>query len=167
MNLNQNAHIHFIGIGGTGLSAIARVLLERGYTVSGSDMYSSPLAADIEAAGARVFIGHQPSNIQGATLVIQSSAVPPTNPELIAAQTAGIPVLKRSGFLADFMRGQDCYGVAVTFRPGYSPDWEKTLLISSAAFQRIYTITPMPVPALLLSSKRMSTTICFWGWNPH
>ncbi|HIE56618.1 MAG TPA: UDP-N-acetylmuramate--L-alanine ligase, partial [Anaerolineales bacterium] len=67
-------HIHLIGIGGTGLSAIARVLLESGYTVSGSDMQDSPLAQAVRDAGAQVFIGHAPENIAGADLVVRSSA---------------------------------------------------------------------------------------------
>jgi UDP-N-acetylmuramate--alanine ligase len=64
-------HVHFIGIGGTGLSAIARVLLESGYTVSGSDRQVSPLAQALQAAGAQVFIGHRQENMNGADLVVK------------------------------------------------------------------------------------------------
>lgn len=104
-------HVHFIGIGGTGLSAIARVLLESGYTVSGSDRQLSPLAENLQAAGARVCIGHQAENIDGAELVIRSSAIPDDNPEVQAAQAAGIPVLKRADFLGRLMA--DRTGIAV------------------------------------------------------
>src|ERR1700690_557150 len=86
--------VHFIGIGGSGLSAIARLLLESGYTVSGSDKNLSPLARDLAASGVQIQIGHNPQNIAGADLVIRSSAVPDDNSEVIAAQAAGIPVYK-------------------------------------------------------------------------
>lgn len=92
-------HVHLIGIGGTGLSAIARVLLERGYTVSGSDRAESQLARELRQAGVQVFIGHDKNNIIGADLIVRSSAITEDNPEVIAAHTAGIPVLKRSEFL--------------------------------------------------------------------
>jgi len=104
-------HVHFVGIGGTGLSAIARVLLESGYTVSGSDQEYSPLAHDVDAAGAEVFVGHQASNVNGADLVIRSSAVPDDNPEVQAALDAGIPVFKRADYLGSLMEGRT--GVAV------------------------------------------------------
>lgn len=112
--INEPKHIHLIGIGGTGLSAIAKVLLEQGHIVSGSDMFRSPLADMIEAAGADVKIGHEAANIQGADLIIQSSAIPASNPELVAAKAAGIPVLKRSAFLSEWLVGQDCLAVAGT-----------------------------------------------------
>ena len=92
-------HIHLIGIGGTGLSAIARVLLEKGQTVSGSDLSPSPLFKSVKQAGGAVFLGHRAENILGADLVIRSSAVPDDNPEVLAALAAGVPVLKRSEFL--------------------------------------------------------------------
>ena len=104
-------HVHFIGIGGTGLSAIARVLLESGYAVSGSDQEYSPLAQSVEAAGAEVYVGHQASNVNGADLVIRSSAVSDDNPEVQAALDAGIPVLKRADYLGSLMEGRQ--GVAV------------------------------------------------------
>ena len=89
---DMRPHTHFIGIGGTGLSAIARVLLERGEVVSGSDRSPSALAAEIEKAGARVVIGHAAENVQGAEVVVRSSAVPEENVEVVAARQAGIPV---------------------------------------------------------------------------
>ncbi len=105
------AHIHFIGIGGTGLSAIARVLLESGYMVSGSDRQFSTLAQAVQSAGARVFVGHQPANVSGADLVVRSSAVPDDNVEVQAALAAGIPVLKRADFLGQLMEGRQ--GIAI------------------------------------------------------
>ncbi len=107
-------HVHLIGIGGTGLSAIARVLLENGYAVSGSDRSLSPLAQSLQQAGVRVEIGHRPENILGADLVVRSSAIPDDNPEVVAALAAGIPVLKRSDFLGRLMAGRDGIAVAGT-----------------------------------------------------
>ncbi|RMF42779.1 MAG: UDP-N-acetylmuramate--L-alanine ligase [Anaerolineae bacterium] len=107
-------HYHLIGIGGTGLSAIARVLLEQGHTVSGSDRQRSPLAEAVAQAGGRVYIGHAAEHIAGAQVVIRSSAIPDENPEVQAARSRGIPVLKRSDFLGDLMSGQDCLAVAGT-----------------------------------------------------
>ena len=103
--------VHFIGIGGSGLSAIARLLVESGYEVSGSDQVLSPLAQDLAAAGVRVYSGHKAENIAGADLVIRSSAVPDDNPEVIAARQAGIPVLKRSEYLGQWMENK--IGIAI------------------------------------------------------
>ena len=84
-------HIHFIGIGGSGLSAIARLLLESGYAVSGSDRALTPFADEVRKAGATVYIGHHPRNIAGADTIVMSSAVSMDNPEVIAAQHAHMP----------------------------------------------------------------------------
>ncbi len=105
-------HVHFIGIGGFGLSAIARILLERGYTVSGSDSHTSPLFVSIEEAGAVTFLGHNATNIVGSDLVIRSSAIPDANPEVEAAIANGIPVYKRSDFLTELTQGQDTLAIA-------------------------------------------------------
>ena len=104
-------HIHFIGIGGSGLSAIARVLLQMGYTVSGSDRAASPLTDSLQAEWVRLMLGHNPDNILGADLVIRSSAVSDDNPEVQAARAAGIPVFKRADFLGQLMDGR--LGIAV------------------------------------------------------
>jgi UDP-N-acetylmuramate--alanine ligase len=107
-------HIHLVGIGGTGLSAIARVLLERGYTVSGSDMQDSLLAQSLQKAGAQVFIGHAAENIAGADQVVRSSAIPDDNVEVQQAYRVGIPVLKRADFLGQLMEERYCIAVAGT-----------------------------------------------------
>lgn len=106
--------VHLIGIGGTGLSAIARVLAEQGVPVSGSDRALSPLARDLVAAGIPVAIGHAAGNIAGAGLVVRSSAVPDDNPEVVAAHQAGIPVLKRAEFLDRLLAGKEVIAVAGT-----------------------------------------------------
>lgn len=107
------AHVHFIGIGGSGLSAIARFLLEQGYQVSGSDRSISPLATDLKNAGVVVSEGHTAENVMGADWVVRSSAVADDNPEVIAALAAGIPVYKRADFLGRMMAPPDKDGIAV------------------------------------------------------
>lgn len=102
---------HFIGIGGTGLSAIARLLLESGWRVSGSDQLLSPLAQALQEAGARVDIGHAAENVADVDLVIRSSAISEDNPEVQAAREAGIPVLKRADFMGELM--SDRFGIAI------------------------------------------------------
>lgn len=107
----RGKRVHFIGIGGAGLSAIARVLLEQGAVVSGSDWERSPAAEALARDGARVFTGHRAENITGADLVVISSAVLPSNVEVLEAREADIPVLKRPELLRQMMDGQ--FGVAV------------------------------------------------------
>lgn len=104
-------HIHLIGIGGSGISAIAQVLLGRGFVVSGSDQQANAVTAALQTGGATVFVGHAASNIQGAQVVVISSAIPEDNPELLAAREANIPVMKRSDFLGYLMA--DRIGIAV------------------------------------------------------
>jgi len=104
-------HVHFVGIGGIGMSGIARVLLEEGYRVSGSDLRVSPLTEALVGLGGTVYEGHAAKNIAGADLVVVSSAVPPHNPEVLAGQESGIPVVGRAQILGQLMEGR--YGVAV------------------------------------------------------
>ncbi len=104
-------HVHFVGIGGSGLSAIARLLLESGYRVSGSDRALTPFAEQVRKAGAIVYIGHHPRNLKDADWVVQSSAVTEDNPEVQAAKRAGIPVYKRADFLGRLM--EDKTGIAI------------------------------------------------------
>ena len=104
-------HIHFIGIGGSGLSAIARLLLEMGFVVSGSDRADSPFLSDLRNGGAEIKIGHNPANVSNANLVVRSSAIPDDNPEVVTAKKLGIPVLKRADFLGKLM--EEKYGIAI------------------------------------------------------
>ena len=109
-----HSHIHLVGIGGTGLSAIALVLLQRGFSVSGSDQRSSPATTELAELGATVFVGHDAAHVAGADLVLISSAVPAANPEVAAAQAAGIPVVKREQFLGPLLAGYRSLCVAGT-----------------------------------------------------
>jgi len=104
-------NVHFIGIGGSGLSAIARLMLESGHIVTGSDRVLSPFAIEVQSAGATVHIGHNPKNINGAEWVVRSSAIPDDNPEVLAALAANIPVYKRADLLGQLMA--DKTGIAV------------------------------------------------------
>lgn len=105
-------HVHLIGIGGTGISSIARVLAEKGYTVSGSDRVLSPLAHDLAPMGVTLYEGHAAANITGADVVVRSSAISNDNPEVVAAREQGIPVLKRADFLHSFLREYNLLAVA-------------------------------------------------------
>ncbi len=107
-------HVHLVGIGGSGLSAIACVLLERGFVVSGSDRQEGAALAHLRRLGAAVFIGHDAAHAAGADLVLISSAVMPDNPEVRAAQAAGAPVVKRAPFLEALLRRQRVIAAAGT-----------------------------------------------------
>src|SRR5450432_1067928 len=95
---------HIIGIGGIGMSAIAEILLELGYSVQGSDSKDSANVRRVRSRGVRVFVGHAPINLIGAQYVVISSAIKPDNPELIEARKRRLPVIKRADMLAELMR---------------------------------------------------------------
>lgn len=99
-DLENFEHVHFIGIGGYGMSAVARVMLEMGYTVTGSDVAQKELTEKLEAGGARVFIGHSANNIEGADVVVYSTDIPADNIELTTAKASGVALLHRSQMLA-------------------------------------------------------------------
>src|SRR5499425_1850874 len=103
--------IHFVGIGGIGMSGIAEVLLNLGYKISGSDVRPSPVTQRLAALGATIFEGHADSNVAGADVVVTSSAVPHDNPELLEARALHIPVIPRAEMLAELMRLK--YGIAI------------------------------------------------------
>jgi UDP-N-acetylmuramate--alanine ligase len=104
-------HVHFVGIGGSGMSGIAEVLLNLGYRVSGSDLKRSPLTDRLAALGARIAEGHAAEHVGDAHVVVLSAAVSRTNPELVEARRRGIPVIPRAEMLAELMRLK--YGIAI------------------------------------------------------
>lgn len=110
----RRPHIHFVGIGGAGLSALAHIMLARGWRVSGSDREMGPRLEALRAAGAQVFVGHSAAFLGDADLVVVSSAVPDDNPEVVAARERGIPVYKRNRWLPEITRGYDLVAVAGT-----------------------------------------------------
>ena len=103
--------IHFVGIGGVGMCGIAEVLLNLGYEVSGSDIKASPVTARLEGFGAHVFIGHQAENVEDADVLVVSSAINHSNPEVARALERRIPVVPRAEMLAELMRYR--HGIAV------------------------------------------------------
>mgnify|MGYP000396744034 CR=1 FL=1 len=107
----KTQHIHLVGIGGSGMSGIAEVLLTLGYKVSGSDLSQSETTRRLEELGGRIAIGHHESNIGEAQVVVISSAVAATNPEVVAAKSRQIPVIPRAEMLAELMRLK--FGVAI------------------------------------------------------
>src|SRR6266480_6449078 len=104
-------HIHFVGIGGIGMSGIAEVLLTLGYKVSGSDLKLSPVTQRLARLGATIFEGHRGENAEGAEVVVTSSAVSEHNPEVAAARKRHVPVIQRAEMLAELMRLK--YGIAI------------------------------------------------------
>jgi UDP-N-acetylmuramate--alanine ligase len=103
--------IHMIGVGGTGMSGIAEVLVNLGYNVAGSDLRASAVTQRLERKGIEVFIGHAAQNIGSADVIVSSSAVDEQNPEVVAARQARIPVVPRAEMLAELMRYR--HGIAV------------------------------------------------------
>jgi UDP-N-acetylmuramate--alanine ligase len=101
--LTQQNSVHFVGIGGAGMSAIAKVLLEMGYKVSGSDLKPSSTTQKLADMGATTYIGHRRENLHAPDLLIVSTAIPDTNVEVVAARDAGIPILQRGEMLAHLM----------------------------------------------------------------
>ena len=107
--------IHFIGIGGIGMSGIAEVMLNLGYDVQGSDAKDSEIVQRLRTLGARIEIGQKAENLGRAKVVVMSSAIKKGNPELDAARAAGLPVVRRAEMLAELMRLK--YNVAVSTPP--------------------------------------------------
>jgi len=111
VKLRKTRHLHFVGIGGIGMSGIAEVLANLGYVVTGSDLVASETTRHLERAGCRVTVGHAAENVGEADVVVISSAVKPDNPEVVAARQAGVPVVPRATMLNELMRMK--YGIAI------------------------------------------------------
>ena len=109
--LKRYQQVHFVGIGGVGMSGLAEVILTLGYRVTGSDTRRNEAIERLERLGAKVFVGHAANQIEGAHVVVYSSAVARDNPELQAARQRGIPVIPRAEMLAELMRVK--YGIAI------------------------------------------------------
>lgn len=124
-------HLHFIGIGGIGMSGIAEVLLNLGFEISGSDLKLSATTERLERAGARVFEGHSAANVKGAKAVVVSSAVSATNPEVVEARQLQIPIIPRGELLAELMRLK--YGIAIAGSHGKTTTTSMTATILSGA----------------------------------
>jgi UDP-N-acetylmuramate--alanine ligase len=112
--LNKNSHIHLIGIGGVSMSGIAEILAERGYKVSGSDLKESKYLDLLRKYEIKIFIGHTASNIEGADIIVKTSAIPDNNPEIQAARKKGLKIVKRAEMLSYLMRNKKTIAVAGT-----------------------------------------------------
>ena len=106
--------IHFVGIGGIGMSGIAEVLINLGYTVQGSDTSDNANVKRLREKGAKVTVGHEAKLVDGAEVVVVSSAIKRDNPELVAARAKRLPVVRRAEMLAELMRLKSCVAVAGT-----------------------------------------------------
>ncbi|MDO4696412.1 MAG: UDP-N-acetylmuramate--L-alanine ligase [Neisseria sp.] len=131
MMKNRVKHIHFVGIGGSGMCGIAEVLHNLGFTVSGSDQVQSAVTRHLAALGIRVYPGHTAEHIQGADVVVTSTAVSRENPEVAAANEQQIPVIPRALMLAELMRFRD--GIAVAGTHGKTTTTSLTASILAAA----------------------------------
>ncbi|MFB3061209.1 MAG: Mur ligase domain-containing protein, partial [Candidatus Binatia bacterium] len=130
--LQRKHGIHFVGIGGIGMSGIAEVLLNLGYEVSGSDLYESQTTRRLQSMGARIVIGHREANLESnPSVVVISSAVKFSNPEIIEARKRTIPVIPRAEMLAELMRMK--YGVAVAGSHGKTTTTSMIATVLSAA----------------------------------
>ena len=107
----QKQHVHFIGIGGIGMSGIAEILLNLGMRISGSDLRRGPITDRLATMGATIHEGHQQGNLGDASVVVTSSAVSANNPEVVEARSRKIPVIQRAEMLAELMRLK--YGIAI------------------------------------------------------
>ncbi len=110
----NSVHVHFIGIGGIGMSGIAEILLSLGHNVSGSDLSRSDRVIELEKRGAKIYQGHCETNIENASIVVYSSAVNYQNPEMKKAEELGLPILKRAEMLAELMRLKKGIAIAGT-----------------------------------------------------
>jgi UDP-N-acetylmuramate--alanine ligase len=120
--------IHFVGIGGIGMSGIAEVLNNLGYTVQGSDASESGNVARLREKGVKVSVGHKPENVDGADVVVVSTAIKRDNPELMAARAQRIPVVRRAEMLAELMRLKSCVAIAGTHGKTTTTSMVATLL---------------------------------------
>jgi UDP-N-acetylmuramate--alanine ligase len=111
LGVKKDTKIHFIGIGGIGMSGIAQILLNQGYLISGSDINESDSVLYLRKKGASIYIGHEASNVKNVDIVVYSSAITDKNPEYANARFLGLPIIKRAEMLAELMRLK--YGIAV------------------------------------------------------
>lgn len=156
-SLESLGRVHFIGIGGVGMSAVARIMVARGIPVSGTDAKDLPVLADLAAAGARIAVGYAAANLGDAETVVAGSAIRPDNPELAAAHAAGLPVLHRSVALAATMADDTVVTVAGTHGKSTTTSMI-TVLLQGAGLDPSFAIGAN-VPALGVNAAHGSSGI--------
>ena len=129
--LEKARRIHFIGIGGIGMSGIAELLVNLGYTVSGSDMQRTDITDRLASLGARIAQGHDAQHVSDVEVVVYSSAVRSTNPEIVAARDRGLPVVARAEVLAELMQLRQ--GIAVAGAHGKTTTTSMIALVLDVA----------------------------------
>ena len=125
--IRNNRNIHFVGIGGSGMSGIAEVLINLGHNVSGSDLKKTEVTEHLKAIGAKIFIGHDEKNIKNAEVVVASTAVSRSNPEVAAALKNKVPVIPRVEMLAELARLK--YAVTIAGTHGKTTTTSLTALV--------------------------------------
>ena len=138
-------HAHFIGIGGIGMSGIAEILLNQKMKVSGSDLRRSPVTDRLAQLGAIIYEGHEAGHVSGATVVVTSSAVGDSNPEVIEARSRKIPVIQRAEMLAELMRLK--YGIAIAGMHGKTTTTSMVASVLSAGGLDPWGFLPVAVLA--------------------
>ena len=156
-DLSSLGRVHFIGIGGVGMSAVARIMVARGVTVSGSDAKDLPVMRELAAAGARIAVGYDAENLGDAQTVVAGSAIREDNPELLAARAAGLPVLHRSEGLAATMGADRVVAVAGTHGKSTTTSMV-TVLLQQAGLDPSFAIGAN-VPALGVNAASGSSDI--------
>jgi UDP-N-acetylmuramate--alanine ligase len=129
--MSSGDSLHFVGVGGIGMSAIARILLARGERISGSDVADSPMLDELRNLGAAIAIGHESKNVNGARAIVVSSAIDPENPEYRRAAERGIPIMRRGEMLKQIMQGRK--GIAICGTHGKTTTTAMTAGILRAA----------------------------------
>ena len=159
----RRQHLHFTGIGGIGMSGIAEVLLNLGYTISGSDLKLSPITERLAAMGATIYEGHAAANVAGARALVVSSAVDEQNPEVQEARRLQIPVIPRGELLAELMRLK--YGIAVAGSHGKTTTTSMTATILNHAGPGPHRGGRRPGRRPWAAPTRAWATAIFWWSN--
>jgi UDP-N-acetylmuramate--alanine ligase len=133
----MSKHYHLVGIGGIGMSGIAKLLLNRGLEVSGSDLKESRITQELKTQGAEVFIGHSPGNVRGADIIVYSSAIQESNPEIIEAKNNGLTLLKRAQALAQLMHEKVVITVAGSHGKTTTASLVSYLLLEAGLFPTV------------------------------
>ena len=148
-------HVHFVGVGGIGMSGIAEVLLNMGFRVSGSDLRRSDVTARLEQLGAKIYEGHSAEHVNGAHVVVRSTAVRADNPEVLEARRRSIPVIPRAEMLGELMRlkphtvavaGSHGKTTTTSASPRFDAAWPRSTVQPIADRCRVISVSFMSEP---------------------